>query len=281
MYRLIIIKKINNNVAIGLDNNHREIVVIGKGIGFGELPYELSDLSKIDRTYYDIDKSLVNLTLEIPDELFGIVSDTVEKFKAEFGKELNPNIVFTLSDHINFGIERAQTNLTWNYSIQSDIEVSHPTEIELAKELLFQVNNRLNVSLPNSEIYGIALHLINAQKDFAENVDNEESDVLIRGIIDIVETFFKIELDKKSMNYVRFVTHLNYLFKQKKSNNHVSSENIKLYKVMKKDFPNIFECVLKIQEYLNQFSEQDLNDEDRLYLMLHLNRVLSREDYYC
>ncbi|MDU5510527.1 PRD domain-containing protein [Enterococcus gilvus] len=278
---MIIIKKINNNVAIGLDNNHREIVVIGKGIGFGELPYELSDLSKIDRTYYDIDKSLVNLTLEIPDELFGIVSDTVEKFKAEFGKELNPNIVFTLSDHINFGIERAQTNLTWNYSIQSDIEVSHPTEIELAKELLFQVNNRLNVSLPNSEIYGIALHLINAQKDFAENVDNEESDVLIRGIIDIVETFFKIELDKKSMNYVRFVTHLNYLFKQKKSNNHVSSENIKLYKVMKKDFPNIFECVLKIQEYLNQFSEQDLNDEDRLYLMLHLNRVLSREDYYC
>lgn len=264
-----------------MDNNHREIVVIGKGIGFGELPYELSDLSKIDRTYYDIDKSLVNLTLEIPDELFGIVSDTVEKFKAEFGKELNPNIVFTLSDHINFGIERAQTKLTWNYSIQSDIEVSHPTEIELAKELLFQVNNRLNVSLPNSEIYGIALHLINAQKDFAENADNEESDVLIRGIIDIVETFFKIELDKKSMNYVRFVTHLNYLFKQKKSNNHVSSENIKLYKVMKKDFPNIFECVLKIQEYLNQFSEQDLNDEDRLYLMLHLNRVLSREDYYC
>ena len=30
-----VIKKINNNVAIGLDGNNREVVIFGRGIGFG------------------------------------------------------------------------------------------------------------------------------------------------------------------------------------------------------------------------------------------------------
>ena len=56
-----IIKKINNNVAVGLDSNGNEIVVFGKGIGFPEMPYELKELSKIDRTYYNIDHKYYKL----------------------------------------------------------------------------------------------------------------------------------------------------------------------------------------------------------------------------
>ena len=56
-----IIKKINNNVAIGLDQNEKEVIVFGKGVGFPAIPYELNDLSKIDRTYYDIDPRYYDL----------------------------------------------------------------------------------------------------------------------------------------------------------------------------------------------------------------------------
>lgn len=41
-----IIKKINNNVAIGLDKNNQELIVFGKGIGFPKMPYEVDDLKK-------------------------------------------------------------------------------------------------------------------------------------------------------------------------------------------------------------------------------------------
>lgn len=44
-------KKINNNVALARDAKGRELVVFGKGIGFVSMPYELTNLSCIQRTF--------------------------------------------------------------------------------------------------------------------------------------------------------------------------------------------------------------------------------------
>ena len=50
-----IVKAINNNAALALDENGKEVVVFGRGIGFHSIPYRLTDLSKIQRTFYDVD----------------------------------------------------------------------------------------------------------------------------------------------------------------------------------------------------------------------------------
>ena len=42
-----VIKKINNNVAICLDNNGKELIAFGNGIGFPKVPYEIHYLNKI------------------------------------------------------------------------------------------------------------------------------------------------------------------------------------------------------------------------------------------
>ena len=91
-----VIKKINNNVAIGLDGNNREVVIFGRGIGFGEMPYELKDLSKIDRTYYDIDRRYYGLLAEIPDKTFFLVTKLLDIAKTRIKGRLNPNLVFVL-----------------------------------------------------------------------------------------------------------------------------------------------------------------------------------------
>ena len=56
-----VIKKINNNVAVCLDNNEHELIAFGKGIGFPAMPYELLDLSLITRTYYGVDPNYFGL----------------------------------------------------------------------------------------------------------------------------------------------------------------------------------------------------------------------------
>lgn len=40
-----IIRQINNNAALALDGNGKELVVLGRGVGFPKMPYELTDLS--------------------------------------------------------------------------------------------------------------------------------------------------------------------------------------------------------------------------------------------
>ncbi|MGN0974935.1 MAG: CAT RNA binding domain-containing protein [Gemmiger sp.] len=49
-----IVKKLNNNVALAQDRAGRELIVFGKGVGFPTMPYELEDLSRIQRTFYNV-----------------------------------------------------------------------------------------------------------------------------------------------------------------------------------------------------------------------------------
>ena len=49
-----VIRRFNNNVVLCIDSNGREVVAFGKALGFHEIPYELKDLNKIERSYYGI-----------------------------------------------------------------------------------------------------------------------------------------------------------------------------------------------------------------------------------
>ena len=49
-----VLRTINNNVVICLDNNENEVVAFGKGIGFKKKNNDIIELSKIDRTYYKV-----------------------------------------------------------------------------------------------------------------------------------------------------------------------------------------------------------------------------------
>ena len=63
-----VIKNINNNVSLCLDSNNNEVVAFGKGIGFTKPPYEV-DLDKIQRTYYGIDPTYINMINDIPEDI--------------------------------------------------------------------------------------------------------------------------------------------------------------------------------------------------------------------
>lgn len=106
-----IIKKINNNVAVGLDSNGNEIVVFGKGIGFPEMPYELKELSKIDRTYYNIDHKYYKLLNEVSEEVFFFVNKLLDIAKKEIDGDLNPNHCFCSFRSYYFAIIRIRKNM--------------------------------------------------------------------------------------------------------------------------------------------------------------------------
>lgn len=104
-------KRINNNVAIGLDGRGKELIVFGKGIGFPKMPYELTDLSKVERTFYDIEPQYYGLLQELPEDIIRVASKMVLRIKNQVTENLNPNLVFILADHINFAVERARKGL--------------------------------------------------------------------------------------------------------------------------------------------------------------------------
>lgn len=101
-----IIKKINTGAALALDSAGREVVVLGKGIGFPPVPYELEDISKVERTFYDVDPKYLGMIAELPQSIVLASADIADLAEIELNCRLNPNLPFTLADHLHFAGER-------------------------------------------------------------------------------------------------------------------------------------------------------------------------------
>ena len=273
---MLVIKKLNNNAAICLDDDNNKIVALGNGIGFPKTPYELNDLSKISKTFYGINPKYFGLINEIEDEVIEVSSTIVEYAKSIITNELNPNLVFTLADHIKFAIDRTNKSLTVKMPMDVDLKLHYEKELEIGKKAVTYINKKLNVHLRKEEATSIALHLINAQNFTNDEIFDEKE--IIDNLTIIIEQEFNIKIDKEGFNYSRFVSHLQYLLKRGKDQLLIDTENGNMFDVLVEKYPETYKCVNKMSSYLEKNNGIHLNKEEKLYLILHVNRLKNREE---
>lgn len=272
-----VIKKINNNVVICLDSNNCELIAFGKGIGFPKIPYELEDLTMIDRTFYDLDQEKISLFNEIPEAVMQVSNEVVDKAKIYLDENLSDSLLFTFADHLQFAIQRCKEGMIIANPLVYDIQHLYYKEMELAKWARRLVYRRLFIRLPSEEEANMAMHFINAQR-IAKKYD-EESDTtrIIEDVTSIVEKELNLLIDREDFNYARFIMHLQYLIKRKDKKSMIQTNNLKMFSQMKQEFPEVYRCVVQIKEYFVSVLNWQLNDEELLYLMLHVNRFYNRE----
>lgn len=274
-----VIKNINNNVSLCLDSNNNEVVAFGKGIGFTKPPYDVP-LSKVERTYYDIDPVYISMINDIPEEILDISTKVIDYTRSKLDNPVSSNIVFTLADHINFAIQRYEKNLNITLPIVHDIQHLFEIEMDIGLKTVELIKKQLKVYLPKEEASYIALHIINAES-MNQNKKNEKMDKdHINEITRIIEEFFDIRIDKDGFNYSRFVTHMHYLLKRGKNNEMIHSENFKIYESLKENYPETYECSQLVCKYFKNVLNTVLSEEECIYLMLHINRLCAREDCY-
>lgn len=274
-----VIKKINNNVAIGIDGKNREVVLFGKGVGFPQIPYELKSMMNIERTYYDLDKKYYALLNEIDVDLLNLIDSMMDVVKSKVPGNWNPSATFLIADHINFCLQRIKQGLTVNFPYSYEIETEFPEYNKMAKWIVYNINNKLNVKLEKGEITCIAMHLISASEGMkrsdTETVAEKISRIL-RTVTKIIEDFFSITVDKKNMNYYRFRYHIQYLVKRKELHESAHEDNQQLLSNMKQSYPDTYLCACKITEFLNSVYSEPCSENELLYLMIHINRLVSK-----
>ena len=160
-----IIKQINNNAALALDGNGKELVVLGRGVGFPKMPYELTDLSRVEKTFYDVNPKYFGMAADLPRSLVLACAEIAEKAEVELDCELNPNLPFTLADHLNFAAERLNKGIEVPTPLAYDVRHLYPRETELAEQARELLARTAGLELPQSEVVNIALHLINAEAE--------------------------------------------------------------------------------------------------------------------
>lgn len=280
---LIVLKKVNNNVAICRDGNNRELVAFGKGIGFPSMPYELTDLSKIDRTFYDVGQQYVGILCDIPEKVLLFTARMIDEIRPNLPYETSPNIILTLSDHIAFAIERYKNGVYVQMPSVYQLEQNYPLEINIGRRFVSEIYRVLKVRLPKGEVQGIAMQFINARNGMDSSglgqqwLHQEKVDTLLEEATKIVEQELNMTIGRGSFTYARFATHTEYLLQRLAKHEHIDSNNLQMYITTREQYPRIADCVDKIGDYFNDELGISPTEEEKLYLILHVNRVCAKE----
>lgn len=274
---MLILKKINNNVALASSDAGEEIVVFGKGVGFHEMPYELEDESVIQRVFRDVDEKCIGGFANIADDVLLVASDIVAMADKALDCALAGNLVVCLADHLQYALERTGDGIAIENPLSHEVAFVYPREVELGRRGIELVSERMGVNLPESEITSIALHLVNAEVDgMGSSQDMDlvmKSTVILERATQVIEGQLGQQLDRTSYAYVRFVAHLRFLIRRLMRGGCKETENSGLFRQAARDFPDAYRCAAGINEYLKRDFNWSCSDEEMLYLMMHVNRL--------
>ena len=280
-----VVKVINNNNLCVLDDNGREQIVSGKGIGFGKKYGDMVEVSQIQKTYLitdsELQKKMISMLKEIPSEYMFFTNDMVEHIKKVYPSKLNESLLVTLSDHIAFAIERKKSGIEFTNPLIDSIREAYPEELSLGEYCVEQIRERLDIVMSKDEAGFIAMHIINARLDIKMS-DVYEITKMINGCIEIAEYYYQEKFQKDSVSYERFLTHLKYLAQRLFQNKPLPqnlSDDVTFVAMIKKTCNKHYKCAMCIQEYILKTYKKDINDDELITLAIHLKKVSIKADF--
>ena len=276
---MIVVKNINNNVSLCLDSRGKEVVVFGKGVGFLKPPAEVP-LAKIERTFYDLNSQYLPLLSDIPTKVIDFTAQQIAEIQGLLPYETNSNLILTLADHLAFAMERAQKGIYIPMPSIYTMETNYPLEISIGRRMVTNLEREFKLRLPKGEVQGVAMHFINArtgQPDQAGASIEERYEDILERTTQIIEHELSITVQRDSFSYARFATHVQYLLKRIFDDKHIDSANIQMYESIRGEYETVSGCVDRIGEYLKSNWNAELTQEEKLYLIMHVNRVCAKE----
>jgi beta-glucoside operon transcriptional antiterminator len=274
-----IAKVINNNVISVIDEQNKELVIMGRGIAFQKRPGDVVEQEKVEKIFKldnkDISEKFKTLLYDIPLEYMEISEAIINYAKDTLGKKLNESIYVSLTDHIVFAIERSKKGLLITNALLWEIKRIYKDEFDIGLKAIEKINNKVGIKLPEDEAGFIAMHIVNAElNEEMPNVVNITK--LIQDVLNIVKYHFKIDIDEDSLNYFRFLTHLKFFAQRLFGGTSLVSKDDFLYEMMKEKYKDAFVCVKKIRDYIQKEYGQGLTKEEMAYLAIHIERVVNR-----
>lgn len=276
MDNIIIEKVINNNIISAYEKSGAEVIVMGRGIGFKKKQGEVVPADQISKIFRIKSRTLAEqfkeLLANMPLERVRISDEIISHAKDHLKLKLNQSIYVTLTDHINFAIERVSQGIEPQNALLREIKRFYPQEFQLGIYALELIQDRLDILLPEDEAGFIALHFVNAEygTDIRDAVKFPDQ---MQAIVDIVERDLGILLDESSLHYERFMTHIKFLIQRIYRKELLSSEDRELSLLMQRKYPREYQCSLKVAEYIMQATGSRLSEEEIMYLSVHIRRV--------
>ena len=278
---MLVEKVINNNIVSAFDETGKELVVMGRGLGFGVRPGQPVDEKKIEKVFRiksrDTADQLKELLAGMPLERVKISTDIISFAKSNLNLKLNQSIYVTLTDHINFAIERFEKGINLQNALLWEIKRFYPHEFDLGSYALKLIKERLGVELPEDEAGFIALHFVNAE--YGTNIkDAFRFPNQLRDILEITSDELGIVLDERTLHYERFVTHLKFFAQRLFQDKMLDGDDRELQNLIKTQYAESYACAEKIAKLIWNEHQIAVPEEELIYLAVYIRRITAASD---
>ena len=267
---------INNNVICSIDKNGQEIVLMGSSIGFGKKRNDIVDEDKIEKVFSlknSKDNTKLNeLLSQVSSIYLSIADEIINLAKSKLTYTLSDNIYITLTDHISYAVERHKQGIEFSNAMIWEIQHYYPDEFKLGQEALLIIMDNTGIMFAEDEAASIALHIVNA----GLGVTMPETMLvteLIQVAIRTVTYQFHTSIDEKSLDYVRFVTHLKFFAQRLFQDKMLQDNDENFQSMIKQNYSEQFKCAEKIGRYIEKTYNKIPTKEEIVYLAVHIKRI--------
>lgn len=273
-----ILNVLNNNCVSILDDNKNEVILYGNGIGYAKKPGQTIDKNKISKTFVLQDTQKVELWREllqrVPDEIIELSESVIEQAREELGVELNEALHIALPDHIYGSIENYKIGVILNNAMLLEIKKFYPQEYKIGLDALNELNSFADCDLPEDEAGFIAMHIINARS----RTDGSSAQAVIRLVEEINNIIAKTYgeeldgLDKESLIYYRYITHLKFFAQRVITRSAPVDEKFTLTELIR-NYRKEYECSSEVCKYIEDKYHYPVGNDERIYLTVHLVQI--------
>ncbi|WP_353855974.1 transcription antiterminator [Bacillus sp. Bos-x628] len=273
-------KALNNNVIIARHPSYDEVVLIGKGIGFGKKSGDVLDQAAFEKMFVlkntKEQTEYKQLLHHIDEKIIEIANDVIYHIREKMGHRLNEHIHIALTDHIAFSFKRVKQGYDITNPFMLETKSLYPKEYEVAKEVVELINKRPDVEtkLPDGEIGFIALHIHSALTNRPLSEVNRHSQ-LITQMVQVIEDAFHMKVDRESVHYLRLLRHITFSIERIKREESLE-EPKKLLHLLKNEYPLCYNTAWKMIKILQHALKKPVHEAEAVYLTLHLYRLTNK-----
>lgn len=269
-----VIKAFNNNVVLVKGARGKEIILIGKGLGFNVKKGTriAPDNDGIEKTFSlddPVKRENFNQMAAQVDAHILLVAEKIIAMAEETLGPVNEHIHIALPDHLNFTLQRLSNNLEIRNPFRYQVQTLYSDEYAVAVKGAALIEQELGVAIPDDEIAFIALHLHSALYE-EKPWKTLEFTTLIHEMVQYVREQPGFDLSETGVNYVRLVTHLSAALKRISEGESVHNP---LLQNIRRDFPDAY----RLAEELARMAHGELHllfpDDEVGFLALHLQRL--------
>lgn len=273
-------KIVNNNIVTSVDDHGMEIIVMGRGLGFGQKPGCEIPENKVEKIFrlssQTENKKLLDIIEDIPLEHIKAADQVIIYAKSMLGDKLKDTIYLSLIDHINCAIDRHKNNFMFSNPLLWETKQYYPSEFQVAVQSLNILKSSLGISFPVDEAGFIALHFITSEYDTDMQV-TFDIPRLIDEILHIIDQHFDVEINKESIHFERFITHLKFFAARVLQAKQIPDDGDFLFRSMIRDqYKDGYECAIAIKEHIEQTHHIQISEEEVIYLTVHIRRITMR-----